>query len=442
MKETIQLDLKNTGVLSDLFAKWLPEASTSIKDLLQKNCVGHEYTGWFDWPSESGFKVLEDIESWKQDYDVAYDTVVVCGIGGSFAGTRAVEQVLNSTYTELGNVSAGSDFKTILYAGHNLSELYHINLLETLEQCSPVINVISKSGTTTEPSVAFRILRSYMEKRFGIKEARRRIIVTTDEQSGVLKKLSDEENYKRFVIPENVGGRYSVLTAVGLVPLTLASYPVQELLEGADDLFSSLKKDHVEHTVLQYACLRRAAWELGKTIDIFSYGEPKFFSFVEWWKQLFGESEGKENKGLFPASMIYSTDLHSLGQFVQEGNPTVLETFLFMNNLKTNTQQVEKRLRVPSIKGITDKLDYLEGKYLDEINQAAMKAALMAHSDRGVPCISLTLKDCTANSLGHMFAFFESSCAISASLLKVNPFNQDGVEAYKKNLFRLMGRPD
>ncbi|MFK7827559.1 MAG: glucose-6-phosphate isomerase [Oligoflexales bacterium] len=444
MSRMIGVDGQYTGILQEKSLEYLNNAADSLKNLQSGNCSGAEFTSWYHWPKNQGFELLQQIEHWKSGYDTIYDTVVVCGIGGSYAGTLAVEQALNHSHAHLlEGTGKNQGKKSIMYAGHNLSETGLIELLDALELKLPIINIISKSGTTTEPSVAFRVLYSYLQERFGKEEAKQRIVVTTDTHKGVLRELANENRFPSFSIPDGVGGRFSILTAVGMVPLCLAGYPVEELTEGADVLFTSLDPENLssEHPCLQLAATRRAAWDQGKTIDILSYGEPKLNGLVEWWKQLFGESEGKEGKGLFPAGMIYSTDLHSLGQFLQEGNPCILETFLFIDSQRTSGNQVEKRLKVPSFSLGDDKLQYLEGKYISEISTAAMKAALEAHSERGVPCISLSIPSLSPYYIGQMLAFFEVVCAVSALLLDVNPFNQEGVEAYKTNLFRIMGRP-
>lgn len=444
MSRIINVDGQHTGILQEKSLEYLGKAKELLKTVQTGDCAGGEYTGWYNWPKKQGFELIEQIESWRESYEPVYDTVVVCGIGGSYAGALAVEQALSHSHAcFLEGMGKAQNRKSILYAGHNLSENGLIELLEALDHKLPVINVISKSGTTTEPSVAFRVLYTYLQERFGKEEAKNRVIVTTDSEKGVLRQLAIDSEFPSFTIPDGIGGRFSVLTAVGMLPLCLAGYPVKDIMEGADELFTSLESENLssEHPCLQLAALRKAAWEQGKTIDIFAYGEPKLGGLVEWWKQLFGESEGKEGKGLFPASMIYSTDLHSLGQFLQDGNSCMLETFLFIESQGSAETQVEKRLKVPSFSLGDDKLQYLEGKYVDEISTAAMNAALEAHSQRGVPCISLKLPSLSPYYVGQMLAFFEVVCAVSALLLEVNPFNQEGVEAYKTNLFRIMGRP-
>lgn len=441
MSTCIQVNGHHLGPLKDSIRPLLQEAMAQLECLKNRTCTGSEWAAWYHWPKISGFKTLEEIEVWKKNLVTSYDTVIVCGIGGSFAGSLAVTQALSHTFSSYLNDT--QKFKPILFAGHNLSETHLIELLELLDERNPIVTVISKSGTTTEPSVAFRILRNYMEQRYG-QDAQRRIVAITDQEKGVLRKISEKNQYQTFPIPNDIGGRYSVLTAVGLVPLSLAGYPCEEILAGADQVFQSLDDaPSLEHPCIELAAVRKAAWEHDYRIDAFSYSNPKLTGFVEWWKQLFGESEGKEGKGLFPAGICYSTDLHSLGQFLQEGPKNILETFLKIKNPSSQfDHQVEKRLRVPRTGGVSDQLEYLEGKYIDEINMAAMEGAQKAHAEAGSPSIEISIPSLSPFTLGSLFAFFECSCALSALLLGVNPFNQDGVEAYKKNLFAIMGKPN
>jgi glucose-6-phosphate isomerase len=420
-------------------------AHKALKSLVAKECSGYEFTGWFDWPEQRGFALAEDITSYCENLDVAYDTVVVVGIGGSYLGTRAVCDALKHDFSVVTS-SLGQPKAQIFYAGHNLSEIGLIELLEVLEKCQPIVNVISKSGTTTEPSVAFRILRNYMEKRYGQDGANRRIVATTDGQRGALRKLADEAGWKTFEVPDDVGGRYSVLTAVGLLPLSLAGFSISELLSGADKVFEELKacsqKEGSSHPVLSYAACRKVAWDSGKRIEILAYGEPKFASLVEWWKQLFGESEGKSGFGMFPSGLSCTTDLHSLGQYLQDGPRNLLETFLYVQDeVSRDSRHIERRLQIPVLGRDDDGLGYIERRYLSEVNQAAMEATKIAHFEGGVPCLQLSMPRRDEQSLGALIAFFETACAVSGSLLGVNPFDQPGVEAYKTNLFGLMGKP-
>jgi glucose-6-phosphate isomerase len=303
----------------------LPSASKHLLSLRDKSCVGSEWTGWWDYPAINGFRLQNEIQAFKDQLEVPYDAVLVIGIGGSYLGTRAVYEALSHSHKGLVN-----DKRPILiFAGHHVSEAALIETLDLLDQRLPLVNVISKSGTTTEPSVAFRVIRNYMNERFGEKQAAERIIVTTDKEKGALRQLANDSGYKSFEVPNDIGGRFSVLSAVGLVPLALAGFDTKALMEGADAVFKELLAEDMEsHPVLEYACARSAAYEADKRIELMSYISPKLFYITEWWKQLFGESEGKDQKGLFPAGLAYTTDLHSLGQYAQDGVRNILETFL------------------------------------------------------------------------------------------------------------------
>ncbi len=438
---SIKLDIQMVDdELKSAAREILPKAGAALRDLQEKRCTGAEFTGWYDWPKIKGHALAKDIRKLVGSLDVFYDQVVVIGIGGSYLGCRAVTDALSHSYA--GQVTAKQGRRPgLTFAGHHLSESGLVELLDLLEEKQPIINVISKSGTTTEPAVAFRVIRSYMEKRFGKEEASKRIIATTDSKSGALRSMAKSEGFKSFDVPGDVGGRYSVLTAVGLVPLALAGFNIEDLLQGADDVFRSLEAPAADHPVLQYAAVRSAAYQNGKTVDILAYGEPRLFHTVEWWKQLFGESEGKEGKGLFPAGVAYTTDLHSLGQYVQEGVRNLIETFLMVDDPLGRTGGVERRLRIPAMSENADELRYLENRFISEINDAALVATRIAHFDGGVPCMALHLPRIDEKSLGALFAFFETACAIGGALLQVNPFDQPGVEAYKKNLFGLLGKP-
>ncbi len=424
----------------------LPAARAALYALRDQTCLGGEFTGWFDWPRRRGQTLWRDVKDYVAKLDVYYDMVLVIGIGGSYLGTRAVADALGHEYGVAFAKSGKNARRPVLaYAGHHLSEAGLVELLDLLEDRQPLVNIISKSGTTTEPAVAFRVVRSYMEKRFGKTEAARRIIATTDKEKGALRQLADENGYKSFEVPGDVGGRYSVLTAVGLVPLALAGFDAERLLAGADAVFRDLREgDGGDHPALRYAACRMAAYEAGKKIELLSAGEPKLRNFIEWWKQLFGESEGKDGKGLFPAGLTYTTDLHSMGQYVQEGERTLLETFLLIKHQTATAgdgTNVERRIRIPHGGGDLDGLAYLEQRFVGEINDAALLGTKLAHADGGVPALSLSIPRLDEQALGGLFAFFESACGISGALLGVNPYDQPGVEAYKKNLFGLLGKP-
>lgn len=407
-------------------------------------CVGGEWTGWFDYPARSGWPVLDSVEDFIRKNDTFFDLVIVVGIGGSFAGAKAVSDALSHSFVHALPRSARVP---VVFAGHNLSEAGLLELMDLCDRRQPMINVISKSGTTTEPGVAFRILRSYLEKRFGEREAARRIVVTTDAKHGALRALSREKSYRAFEIPDNIGGRFSVLTPVGILPLAFAGYDVRALMNGADSVFADFRTDPVAARVkgagvaaIEYACLRWASWQAGKRIEVMNVADPKLSGYVEWWKQLFGESEGKGGLGLLPAGFLSSTDLHSMGQYLQDGPRNLIETFLVFDQ-PTARGSIERRLAIPSQSGNADELGYLEGRHVEDLNAAVTQASQLAHADGGVPVFEIRATRLDELHLGALFAFHETVCAISALLLGVNPFDQPGVEDYKKNLFALLGKP-
>jgi glucose-6-phosphate isomerase len=422
-----------------------PEALAALTQIKNKTCVGAEFTGWFNWPATYGFSLSKEIKSWRHSIDVDFDLIVVIGIGGSYLGTRAVSDITTHTFAgALSKEKTKTDGPMIVFAGHNMSETSLGDLLDFMTVRKPIVNVISKSGTTTEPSVAFRVIRDFMEKKFN-KEASKRIIATTDAHTGALRRLASECDYKTFEVPSTVGGRYSVLTAVGLVPLALQGLDVEELLKGANRVFTDLMKPTPTEEgllALQYAQCRTAAWKNHKNIEVLSYPEPKMRNLAEWWKQLFGESDGKDGKGLFPASLECTMDLHSLGQYLQEGVRSMMETFLSVDQpAKSSTSNQHGSLAVPRASSDLDELGYLEGRSIDMINQTALKATRLAHSAGGVPCLEIRSPDLSLNSLGALLAIFETACAVGGLMLNVNPFNQPGVEAYKLKMFELLGKP-
>jgi glucose-6-phosphate isomerase len=424
----------------------VPRAKEALQSIKEKTCQGMEWTGWFDFPRQRGFSMARDIRDFQSRLDVHYDLVLVIGVGGSYLGSRAVAEALTHEYAPLvGRQGRRGSGALVAYAGHHLSEASIVELIDLLERHQPVVNVISKSGTTTEPSVAFRIIRSYMEQRFGKREASRRIIATTDPHKGALGSLAAEHGYHTFIVPPDMGGRYSVLSAVGLVPLALAGFSIEDVLEGAEGVFADLRRDTATltaHPVTQYAVCRQAAQEAGKRMEIMAFQEPKLGYLVHWWRHLFGESEGKDGRGLYPSGMQFTTDLHSLGQYIQQGPRDLLETFLvFEESRATDSFNVERRVRIPHMTDNADELGYLEGRFVEELNVAAMEATKVAHCDGGVPCLEIRCHRLNERSLGALFAFFQTSCAVSALLQGVNPFDQPGVETYKENFFGLLGKP-
>lgn len=442
----LSLDRKYFGQsLNDAADALAADALNALSALKAKNCSGAEFTGWFDWPAREGFALAESIDGWLKTLRVDFDLIVVIGIGGSYLGSRAVSDLMTHTFAPaMGPKGTASGRPMMVFAGHNMSETSLGELLDLMAIRKPIVNVISKSGTTTEPGVAFRVIKDFMEKHYGL-EASPRIIATTDARKGALRKLAAECGYKAFEVPDSVGGRYSVLTAVGLVPLALHGVDIKAMLNGADQVFKDLSKEKpvsLGKVALHYAQCRTAAWKNGKLIEVVAYPEPKMRNLVEWWKQLFGESDGKDGQGLFPASIECTMDLHSMGQYMQDGARTMIETFLAVDRPRVVGKGLEaKAVKVPSTGSNLDELQYLEGRPVDEINNTAMLATRVAHSQGGVPALELRLRDLSPETLGAAFAMFETACAVGGIMLGVNPFNQPGVEAYKLKMFELLGKP-
>jgi glucose-6-phosphate isomerase len=408
-------------------------ANKRFKNFFQDGIEESPNLGWFSWPQKHGFELLETIQKEiSSDIKEFYDCVVVVGIGGSYLGTAAIYDLLSSF-----DSSSTSKNLPLFFLGNNLSENYLQNFLAKIERFHPLVVVVSKSGGTVEPSVAFAIMDQYLQKRFSKKESISRTVLITDENKGDLYNLSIRDGYKRFVVPDNIGGRYSVLTAVSLVPLLLGGYPLKELMAGAADVFADFSSDNSSYKKFlnDYVGFRKKAWDEGKRIEVLAYNEPCLLRFSEWWKQLFAESEGKDGKGLFPTQMLYSTDLHSLGQYVQEGPRIVAETFLVFEDLDSSAGDViEKRIRIPTNSSLLPVVDKCSGYYLDDLNKKVIDAAHKAHLEGGVPCFRLSVPRLNSYYLGSLIAFFQTACALSATLLQVDPFNQPGVEAYKENL--------
>lgn len=410
------VDFKEVG-------KWQERVSEVHKKIHEKTGQGSEFLGWVDLPvnydKEEFKKIKLAAEKIRNDSDI----LVVIGIGGSYLGARAVIEAL-----------VGDQKVEIVYAGNNLSSRQMKSLLEKIEGKEVSLNVISKSGTTTEPGIAFRILRQWMEEKYGDKAAER-IYATTDEQKGALKTLADEKGYETFVVPDDIGGRYSVLTAVGMLPIAVAGINIDELMAGAAEARENyLTDDLAKNDAYVYAVYRNILYGQGKLVEVLANYEPCLHFVGEWWKQLFGESEGKDKKGIFPASVDLTTDLHSMGQFMQDGNRILFETVL-----KIEEDEIGIKMRKQS--DDADGLNYLEGKTLEEVNKTAMEATKMAHVSGGVPVLGINLPKLDAKNLGYLIYFWEKACAMSGYLLGVNPFNQPGVEEYKNNMFKLLGKP-
>ncbi|NLA94852.1 MAG: glucose-6-phosphate isomerase [Bacteroidales bacterium] len=410
-----------------------PEAKTALEKLEKGTGEGSEYTGWMDLASKTDSGLIAEIKQTADLLRKECDVVVVAGIGGSYLGARAVIEALSDSLAQLKN--DGKD-PVILFAGHNISEDYLYELTEYLKgRRFGVIN-ISKSGTTTETALAFRLLKKQCEEQRGKDTARRVIVAVTDASRGAARACADKEGYRSFIIPDNVGGRFSVLTPVGLLPVAVAGFDIEELIKGAADMESltSSKTLFGDNIAAVYAAARNALYRKGKKIEIMVNYQPKLHYFSEWWKQLYGESEGKEGKGIYPSSVDFSTDLHSMGQWIQEGERTIFETVL-------SVDKVQHKVSVPSDADNMDGLNYLAGKRVDEINKMAELGTQLAHVDDGVPNIRITIPELKEYWLGQLIYFFEKACGISGYMLGVNPFNQPGVEAYKSNMFALLNKP-
>lgn len=407
------------------------KVATTFKTIYSHNGAGSDFLGWVNLPSSITADFIKDVKTKAEELRKKSDVFVVVGIGGSYLGARAVIEALSNHFAQM--VDTGNP--KIIYAGHNMSEDYMSDLIKLLDNKEYSMTVISKSGTTTEPAVAFRILKNHLEKKYGKEEARKRIVAITDKAKGALKVLSDSEGYKTYVVPDDVGGRYSVLTPVGLLPIAVAGIDIEELVAGARQMERyCVDNQNEDNEAARYAVARQALYHAGKTNEIMVSYEPRLCYFSEWWKQLYGESEGKEGKGIFPASVTFTTDLHSMGQYIQEGLRNLMETVISVEN-------PENELRIPTDDTDLDQMNYIAGRRLNEVNQTAEKATILAHVDGGVPNIRVAVPALNANVLGQLVYFFEMGCALSGYMLEVNPFNQPGVEAYKKNMFALLGKP-
>ncbi|MEG2353422.1 MAG: glucose-6-phosphate isomerase [Clostridium sp.] len=401
--------------------------------LHNKSGVGNDFLGWLDLPinydKEEFKRIKEAAERIKENSHI----LLVIGIGGSYLGARAaIEMLTHSFYNALPKNKRNTP--AVFFVGNNISSTYIQELLDLVDGQEFSINVVSKSGTTTEPAIAFRIFKEALEKKYGIEESKKRIFATTDKERGALKTLADNEGYESFIIPDDVGGRFSVLTAVGLLPIAAAGINIDEIMAGASDARTEyMKPEMKENICYQYAAARNALYRKNKSVEILANYEPKLQYFGEWWKQLYGESEGKDQKGIFPASVNLSTDLHSLGQYIQDGLRNIFETVI---NVEKPTKEIVLKEEISDLDG----LNYLAGKTVDFVNKNAYKGTLLAHNDGGVPNIILNVPELTPYYFGYLVYFFEKACAISGYLLGVNPFDQPGVEAYKKNMFALLGK--
>ncbi len=396
-----------------------------------KTGKGNDFLGWVTLPAEITDDQLKSIEKVANELRSKSEFVVVVGIGGSYLGAKAVIEALGNSFSMLDNGGT-----KVLFAGNSICEDYHAELLKLLDKHTYSIVVISKSGTTTEPAIAFRLLKQHLEGKVGKTEAASRIVAITDQSKGALRKLADTEGYRTFVIPDDVGGRYSVLTPVGLLPIAIAGFDIRQMVEGARQAMTdtSVGVPFEQNPACQYAAARNVLYANGKKVEIMVNYTPKLHFVTEWWKQLYGESEGKENKGIFPAGVDFTTDLHSMGQYIQEGERFIFETVL-------SVEKPWHKLTIPNDPDNLDQLNFLTGKRLTEVNHMAELGTIVAHNDGGVPCIQITIPELSAYWIGYLLYFFERACAISGYTLDVNPFDQPGVEAYKKNMFALLGKP-
>ena len=423
----VKVDLTGTSAFFDPAELDFAAAAAAHRMLGDKSGAGSEFTGWLELPERIRDGELKAILSAAQRIRSRSKALVVIGIGGSYLGARGAIELLKPM--------PGKDDPKVFFMGNTLSTDTICDTIAALGDMDFDVNVISKSGTTLEPAVAFRVFRELLEKKYGKEGARERIFVTTDRQKGTLKHFSDEAGYETFVVPDDVGGRFSVLTAVGLLPIAVAGINIDELMAGAADAMRQYSSpDLTANDAYRYAALRNILYRKGKTTEILVGYEPCAAMLNEWWKQLFGESEGKDQKGIFPASVIFSTDLHSLGQYIQDGTRNLFETVISIENNPVS-------FPIPNDPANIDGLNFLSGMDLNTVKKTAMQATLLAHNDGGVPNLLLELSDRSERTLGQLIYFFELACAISGYLLGVNPFNQPGVEAYKKNMFALLGKP-
>ncbi|MDR0995168.1 MAG: glucose-6-phosphate isomerase [Tannerella sp.] len=438
MNKSIQFDYAQALdlVSPEQQVAWPAKAAACMETLHEGTGAGKDFLGWLHLPSSTTPEEIADIQETAERLRSKCEVVVVIGIGGSYLGARAVIEALEHSFAQMEAGAKNRKDPVLVYAGNNISEDYLFEICRMLENRSFGLINISKSGTTTEPALAFRILRKMLEKNCGKEEARQRIVAITDARKGALRTLADREGYKTYVIPDNVGGRFSVLTPVGLLPIAVAGFDIGDLIDGAADMEAStaLNVPIEENIAAQDAAVRNEMYAQGKKIEILANFHPKLHYLAEWWKQLYGESEGKEHKGLFPAAVDLTTDLHSMGQWMQEGERSIFETVV-------SVAAPNQRVVIPSDKDNLDGLNYLAHKRVDEVNKMAELGTRLAHVDGGVPNLKITLPELDAYYLGQLIYFFEKACGISGYWLGVNPFNQPGVEAYKKNMFALLGKP-
>ena len=431
--KSIELDIQHAEYFAEKEFKALePEAVEALATLENGTGAGNDFLGWVNLPSETSAELVARIEATAQRLRENCDYVVCVGIGGSYLGAKAVNTALADNFEYY--YAPNPKEPKVLYAGQNIGEEYMAQLEKLLTGKRFGIIVISKSGTTTEPAIAFRILKEKLEKEAGKDKAKDLIVAITDASKGALRTMATNEGYETYVIPDNVGGRFSVLTPVGLLPIAVAGHDIKSLLKGAADMEAATKHPEGENQALTYAKMRNALYRSGKKIELLVNFDPRLHFVSEWWKQLYGESEGKDGKGIFPASVDFTTDLHSMGQWIQEGERTIFETVISVAK-----PSVERR--IPEDKDNLDGINYLAGKRIDEVNKMAELGTRMAHEEGGVPNMRIEIETINEYNLGQLIYFFEKACGISGYMLGVNPFNQPGVEAYKTNMFKLLKKP-
>ena len=426
----LELTHTNSFVNKEMIQSYESQVASTYNTIYNRTGAGNDFLGWVNLPSEIGESLIADIEKTAAELRKKSEIFVVIGIGGSYLGARAVIEALQNHFAPL------TDAKPlVVYAGHNMSEDYLHELMAILDKKDYSLAVISKSGTTTEPAIAFRILKQHIINKYGETEAASRIIAITDKAKGALKQLANVKGYKTYIVPDDVGGRFSVLTPVGLLPIAMAGIDIRQLINGAIEIEKLCKSNPTlnGNFVSEYAVVRHILYGMGKTNEIMVNYEPRLVYFSEWWKQLYGESHGKNGKGIFPASVTFSTDLHSMGQYIQDGIRNLFETVISVENS-------DHELRIPMEGEDLDQLNYIAGKRISEVNHKAELGTMLAHEDGGVPNIRIVIPEISAYVLGQLIYFFEMGCALSGYMLEVNPFDQPGVEAYKKNMFALLGK--
>lgn len=428
-------DSKASGFIEKTEIEGFQEKVNQCHNMLHNGTgLGSDYLGWIDLPNNYDKVEFNRLKLAGENIRKQSDVFIVVGIGGSYLGAKAAIEMLNHTfYNELPKDKRSGP--KIYFAGQNISSTYLKNLLDTIDGQDISINIISKSGTTTEPAIAFRILKEYMEDKYGRLEASKRIYVTTDKDKGALKELANQEGYRSFIVPDDIGGRYSMLTPVGLLPMAVVGIDIDQVMEGGKAASKDLSIRELEYNhAYKYAVIRNLLYSKGKTIEIMVNYEPNLFYFGEWYKQLFGESEGKDGKGIFPTSLNFTTDLHSMGQYIQDGRRNIFETVL-------NVEKSKEEITIKKDEVDMDDLNYISGKTLDFVNKKAMEGSILAHVDGGVPNLIINIPEISPYYLGYLAYFFKKACGMSGYLLEVNPFDQPGVEAYKSNMFKLLEKP-